>query len=277
MNRLVLAETKRFWARRISRFFPAVLAVLIFGGIVIAFFVIRNGDSNFDFVQDIARSDGPNRPVTVLGPIASLLPVMAFVLGASYIGADMKTGVIEQLLTWEPRRNRLLAARIIGGGLSTAFLAALLAVWMVVLLYGLAAVVGTTGGTDSDLWIGTLTAIARTAIASLMFFSIGIGVTILVSSSVGAIVGFVIYWFIGENFLISAFLPKVAVWLPITNASAFGSGQDVEYIEGSVFSGEDGFDLISHHSFQMAGVYLALWTLLFVVAAGFWFSYRDVD
>ncbi len=275
MNRLLLAETKRFWARRISRYFPLALAVLVFGGIVIAFFVIRNNDSNFDFVRDIARSEGPNEPVTVLGPIASLLPVMAFVLGASYIGADLKSGVIEQLLTWEPRRIRLLAARIIGGGVSTAILAALLSVWMVALLYGLASVVGTTGGTDADLWIDTLVAIARTGLASLMFFAIGVAVTLLVNSSVGAIVGFVIYWFIGENFLISAFLPQVAVWLPITNATSFGGGQDVEYIDGSVFS--DDFELISHHSYQTAGLYLTLWTLLFVVAAAFWFSYRDVD
>lgn len=276
MNRLVLAETKRYWARRITRYFPAVLAVLIFGGMVIAFFVIRNGDSNFDFMSDIARNDGPNNPVTVLGPIASLLPVMAFVLGASYIGADLKSGVIEQLLTWEPRRNRLFAARIIGGGLSTALSAAILAVWTVALLYGLAAIVGTTGGADADFWIDTLVAIVRTGIASMLFFAIGVAVTLLVSSSVGAIVGFVIYWFIGENFLISAFLPKVAVWLPITNATSFGNGQDVESIDGSVFS-ENGFDLISHHSYQTAGVYLLLWTLLFVVAAGFWFSYRDID
>ena len=275
MNRLLIAETKRFWARRISRFFPLILAGLIFGGIVIAYFVIRASGDTYDFIDDIARSDGPNGPVTVLGPIAGLLPIMAFVLGASYIGADLKSGVIEQILTWEPRRMRLLGARLIGGGASVFVLAAALAAWLVVLLYGLFAAIGTTDGVDADLWLDTIVAIGRTGLAAALFFAIGVAVTVLVNSSVGAIVGFVIYWFIGENFIIAAFLPQVAVWLPIANASSFGSGQDVTYIEGSLFS-ED-FELLTHHGYVTAGIYLGLWTALFVVASAVWFSYRDVD
>ncbi|MEZ5343674.1 MAG: hypothetical protein R2706_20245 [Acidimicrobiales bacterium] len=51
------------------------------------------------------------------------------------------------------------------------------------------------------------------------------------------------------------FLPKVAVWLPITNATSFGSGQDVESIDGNVFGEE--FELLRHHGYLTAGLYLA--------------------
>ncbi|MEZ5230290.1 MAG: hypothetical protein R2710_27580 [Acidimicrobiales bacterium] len=89
MMRLLIADTKRFYARRMTLFFPAAIALLMIAGIVIAYFVIENGDSNPDFVNDMA---GGVSATAILGPVANLLPVMAFVIGASFIGADLKNG-----------------------------------------------------------------------------------------------------------------------------------------------------------------------------------------
>ena len=90
----------------------------------------------------------------------------------------------------------------------------------------------------------------------------------------GAIVGFVIYFFIVENFLLSAFLPKVAAYLPITNTSAFAAGADVERVEGSVFT-ED-VELVVSHGYVTAGLILAGWTALAAVVAAAVFRRRDV-
>ena len=200
---------------------------------------------------------------------------MAFVIGASFIGADLKTGVVEQLLTWEPRRLRFLAARYLSVAAGVAVLAILLSVLMVALLYGLAATTGTTEGTTSELWANVATIVLRTGLSAGLFATFGLAVTVLVNSSMGSIVGFVIYWFIIESFLISAFLPKVAVYLPITNASSFASGRDVERIEGSVFSA-DGPELVSHHGYVTAGVILTAWVLVGLVASAGVFDRRDV-
>ena len=271
MIQLTLAESKRLWARRMTRFFPAILAVLFIAGIVIAYFVIDNDDDNTpDFVTDIAGGIEANE---VLGPIATLLPIMAFVIGASYIGADVKTGMLEQILTWEPRRLRLLVARSIAGFTGAAMLAMALAVFLVALLWGLAAATGTTDGTSGEFWGNVAMAVVRTGAAAGLFLLFGLGITVLVNNSVGAIVGFVIYWFIVENFLLGAFLPKVAVYLPITNADSFASGSDVERIEGSVFGD---FEIVSHHGFQTAGVILAAWTIASVAASSVVFTRRDI-
>lgn len=97
---LLRSETKRLFARRMTLLFPGVLMLLILGGTVIAYFVISNDDDNSpDFVNDIA---GGLEATDMLGLIAFLIPVMAFVIGASSIGADLKTGMVEQILTWEP-------------------------------------------------------------------------------------------------------------------------------------------------------------------------------
>lgn len=272
MINLIKSETRRFWSRRLMRFFPAILALLMVAGIGIAVFVIGSDDGNSpDFFADIA---GGTEATGLLGPVATLLPVMAFVLGASYIGADLKTGMIEQLLTWEPRRHRLVGARTVSCFLGTAALAIALSTLMVALLYGLAAATGTTGGTTSEFWVNTVSAILRTGVASALFSLIGLGLTLVVNSSLGSIVGFVIYWFIVEGFLLQAFLPKIAVWLPITNATSFATGGDVEYIDGSIFSAD--FDLVRHHGFIWAGVILLVWSALALVVGGYIFERRDV-
>lgn len=273
MIRLLVAETKRLFVRRMTRYFPLVLAGLMIGGVVIAYLVISNDDGNSpDFVFDLVG--GPSGR-DALGPMPSLLPVMAFVIGASYIGADLKTGMIEQLLTWEPRRLRVLVARTVASITGVAVIAVLLAALWVALFYGLAATTGTTDGTTGELWANIASMTLRTGLAAGLFAVLGLGVTLIVNSSVGSIVGFVIYWFIIENIVISVFVPKVAVYLPITNATSFGSGNDVERVTGNAFS-EEGPDLVSQHGYLTAGVVLAAWVLFCLVVSGVVFQRRDV-
>lgn len=273
MIALVAAESNRLWARRMTRFFPLGLAVAFVAGIVIAYFVIENDDTNSpNFVDDIA---GGVEALDLLGPVTALLPLMAFVIGASYIGADSKTGMLEQLLTWEPRRLRFLAARVLSLFIGVFILAMALAAFLVVLLYVLAALTGSTDGTSGEFWGNVAIIIVRTGVAAGLFSLFGMGVTLLIDNSVGSIVGFVIYWFIIENFLVAAFLPRVAPYLPIANADAFASGRDVERISGSVFS--DDFELVSVHGYVTAGIVLALWVAAALVLSSVAFVRRDID
>lgn len=269
---LLRSEIKRLLARRMTLAFPGALMLLIIGGIVIAYFVIANDDGNSpDFVNDMA---GGIQAEGILDIIAFLIPVMAFVIGASSIGADLKTGMVEQILTWEPRRLRFLAARCVAGFVGVAVAAVAVSIVLVAALFVLAALTGTTGGTTGEFWGNVAVAVARTGVAGGLFAVFGIGISLLVNSSVGAIVGFVIYFFIVENFLLSAFLPKVAAYLPITNTSAFAAGRDVERIEGSAFDID--VELVVSHSYLTAGLILAAWTALAVVLAGVAFQRRDV-
>ncbi len=272
MISLLRSEIKRLLARRMTLGFPAALMVLMLGGVVIAFFVISNDDDNSpDFVNDLA---GGIEATDILGLIAFLIPVMAFVIGASSIGADLKTGMVEQILTWEPRRLRFLFARCVAGFVGVGLAALVVSVFFIAIMFGLAAAAGTTGGTSSEFWTNVIVAVLRTGLAAGLFAIFGIGVSLLVNSSVGAIVGFVIYFFIVENFLLSAFLPKVAAYLPITNTSAFAAGIDVERVEGSVFS--DNVEFVVSHGYVTAGIILAAWSLLAAGLAGLVFTKRDV-
>ena len=271
MINLLLSEFKRLWARRMTRFFPSILVGLIGIGIAIAYFVISNDDAvSPDFLVDIAGGVGAQE---LFGPLGTLLPVMAFVIGASSIGADIRTGMLEQILTWEPRRLRFLGARTLSGVVAVALIAMIVVAVFVALIFLLTALTGSVDGVPGELWANVATGTVRSGLAASLFFVIGLGFTLLVNNSVGSIVGFVIYVFMIENFLVSAFLPRVAVYLPVTNADAFARGADVQRIEGSVFSD---FELIDQHSYLVAGLVLTVWATLALVASAVIFKRRDV-
>ncbi len=271
MMLLTLTEFKRLMLRRMTLAFPAGLAALMVGGIAIAYFVI-SADANDtpDLVQDIAGGTGLD---SYFLPIAALLPLMAFVIGASYFGADVKTGTIEQILTWEPRRARLLAARLVSAFVGVAFLVALLAVLYVILTFVLATLVGTTDGTNAEFWTNVAGAVLRLAVAGGLFGAFGMGVTVLTNNSLASIVGFIIYWFIIDS-LIGVFLPRLSVFSPITNATAFANGSSVERLSGSVFTGNA--ETIVSHGPAAAGLILLAWVLGALVLSALVFQQRDI-
>lgn len=84
--------------------------------------------------------------------------------GASVVGAEWRAGTVTTALTWEPRRLRLHAARM----LSTLVLATLIAFVLeaLFLLAALPAVLahGSTAGVDGGWWIALVAAMARIAL-----------------------------------------------------------------------------------------------------------------
>lgn len=279
MIALTIAETQRLVYRRMTKFFPLTLALLMVVGIVIAILVVNNNsDGGVDFIDDLFVADtdavGRTSGTSILGPMGFLIPIMAFVVGASYFGADEKAGMIEHLLTWEPRRGRLLLARL-GGGAATMFvISALLSAFLVGLLYLLTVLTdGDTSGIDGDVLQTIIGAIARSGAAGALFFILGVGLTVLTNSSVASIVGFLIYVFVIEVALIGPLLPKISAWLPVSNSDPFVSGREYEVIPGPF---DDGQPYI-HHGYLSAGLLILVWASVFAAIAYVWFSRRDID
>lgn len=274
---VIAAEGQRLLARRMTRFFPLGLGLLMIVGIVIA---ILTTDEGPHFVDDIASGlfgvPGDNSTL-VLGPMGFLVPIMGFVIGASFFGADQKAGMIEHILTWEPRRSRLLLGRLAGGVVATFVITALLSAFLVLLLLVFSSIDGSTEGAF-DIWPMVLGAIVRSGITGALFFALGLGATVLTNNSVASIVGFLIYVFVIETALLSNFLPKVSRWMPMENADAFVSRNGVG--AGGFFS--DAQILNNqlpdfHHGWIAAGLLLAGWALATNVIAAVVFNRRDVD
>lgn len=275
MIALIRAETNRLISRRMTRFFPLILGAFMILGIGIAIAVISSeSDGGVDFVDDIVGVQEGVPGSDVLGPMGFLIPIMAFVIGASYYGADEKVGMIEHLLTWEPRRWRLLLARALGGSVTIFVIATLLSAFLVVLLFVLSA---TTGGDTSGIGdvVGEIIgSVIRSGISGTLFFLIGLGMTVLINSSIASIVGFLIWVFIIELALIGGLLPRWTQWLPVSNSVAFVPGSDFEFFPGP-FDDESGF--VTLYGATEAGIRILVWGVVFIALGMAAFTRRDID
>ncbi len=101
--------------------------------------------------------------------VAVAVTILAFIIGASFIGAEWNAGTVQALLFWEPRRIRVLlakgAALVIG---MVAFAAALQ-----LLVYGLTMLTGTTRGTTEGVTSGLQQAVLLTALRGMVVVSFG--------------------------------------------------------------------------------------------------------
>lgn len=84
--------------------------------------------------------------------VAVALFVLAMVVAASFVGADWGTGSTTTLLTWEPRRGRVLAAKVIVAASTLALAAAVLLALLDVVFLPVGMLRGTTEGLDGSTW-----------------------------------------------------------------------------------------------------------------------------
>jgi hypothetical protein len=97
---LLGVEVRRLLARRLVRLFGllTLLGILIAG--LVVFIKAPAGFSVHDFRNVFAGTTAP-------------IVLTAWVVGASFVGAEWHAGTMAMTLTWEPRRTRLLLAKLV--------------------------------------------------------------------------------------------------------------------------------------------------------------------
>lgn len=197
--------------------------------------------------------------VPVSEGVAALLIVLAIVAGASFAGADWHNRVMTTLLTWEPRRARVVVAKSAAAALVTfAAVIGLLSLLGVVLTPA-AVWRGTTSGVDAA-WFGDLAGtILRGATAAGAAAAVGTALAMIGRATAAAIGVFFAWMTVAEN-SIRAGIPGWEKWLVSNTAGAFVTGGAPEFSRGPV----------------AAGVLLACYTALTVAVAARVFSRRDV-
>lgn len=265
---LFRAEAARLLSRRILWGSAAGLVVLGVGAVAIGAGVALTEGAEPSFVEDFAFDpalveDQPAGATSVMSYLMFLVPFVAFSIGASSIGAELRSGVVESLLIWEPRRRRLLAARSLAGFVLVGVLGTAISAFHVGAQYALAAGFGDTAGMTPTRWGWVLAAIVRLGLISAVFSVAGTVVTFLTGSSAGSIVGFVLLGLVISPPL-RIFVPGASAWLPTDNAEAFVA-------HTNVLTGVDLFAISGGepaHGYLGAGLYLVVLTgLLAAVAA----------
>ena len=221
MNALLATEFRRMWSRHLVWivFGLAVLAIAI-AGVTVA---IRS--------RPEVGAD-PRFPLTMLPDIlkGTSIPLIiaGWLLGASFIGADWRAGSITTLLTWEPRRARVIVAKVLACAVSVFVLAMALQAVLGGILSLDAVFRGTTEGVDASWWRETggvaLRAATLTSVASVVGFAVA-SIGRNTAAALGA--GFA-YIAVVEN-LVRGLRPGWQRWLFTDNAAVFITGDNVSF------------------------------------------------
>lgn len=251
MKRLLIVEIKRMLARRLLRVF-AIFAVL--GAVLVGVLVYVNADPATPF------------RITELSwiiPVTNVqLSIFMFLLGASFVGAEWRSGSITTSLTWEPRRVPVFFAKALACLLVVS--ATILAVSLLVglALLPLMLFKGSTAGLDGawtiELTGGILRSVGLAALAAALGFSIA---SIGRNTAAALGTGF-IYLAVIEG-LLRSWRPGWAKWLLGDNAGIF-------------LDGTGGGALYSGRSVLEAGLIMLCYLFVLLLAAVILFKKRDV-
>ena len=142
--------------------------------------------------------------------VAIATAALAFLLGATYVGAEWSTRSMVALLFWEPRRLKVMATKLLVLAAASAALAvAAQATWLLAARYLLAARRGTTAVPDGT-WGELLAGAGRGVLLVVLLGLLGFGIANLLRNSAAAF-GAAFVWFVLVENLLRAFRPA---WQP---------------------------------------------------------------
>jgi ABC-2 type transport system permease protein len=176
-----------------------------------------------DFYSDPRFSFAANAANLVITAVA-MTALVGFVVGAGFVGAEWGAGTFTLLLTWEPRRLRVLSAKLLAvvvTFVAAALVATALAVggaWLV------AATRGTTAGTVAGVWHSVVYSGLRGLALVALLSAVGVCVAGLTRHTAAVLVGAIGYMIVFE-FVVRRLHPEWSRWLLASNAGALLGGR----------------------------------------------------
>jgi ABC-type transport system involved in multi-copper enzyme maturation permease subunit len=150
---------------------------------------------------------------------AAFAAVLAFLIGATWIGAEWSTRSIVALLFWVPDRLRVVSTKIGVLALATAILGVIAQLSWLLMAWILQSLVGADAALPAGFWPDLLAEQGRSVLLTVLVGLIGFGLANLIRNTGAALgVGFV-YFAVLENAL-RIFAPPSDRWLLSTNAVA---------------------------------------------------------
>jgi ABC-2 type transport system permease protein len=213
-------------------------------------------------------------PDVLLGS-SYLLVFAAFLIGASFVGAEFSTGAIGNWLTFEPRRLRVYGSKVLAAGIGLAPVAAVVLTIVVFGAYLIVDAASTTGKVWGDLTATGGRAVVLTALGA----SIG-GVVGFLLRHTAAAIGVVMAYLVLIEGVFASFLNKAQPWLVKTNFDAFVEHDTKYYINECSSSSDGGYvcnTIEKTLTFEHGAWYLGIFAVVLVVVGGAVFYRRDVN
>jgi ABC-type transport system involved in multi-copper enzyme maturation permease subunit len=188
--------------------------------------------------------------------------ILGWLLGASLVGAEWHAGTMATLLTWEPRRVRVLVAKLVATGTLVFALAVVLQLLLGIALLPAGLLRGTTDGIDSD-WLQSLSGVGlRVAAVSVVGATLGLSIATIGRNTAAALGIAFGYLAIVEN-AIRGLRPSWSPWLLGDNVIVVITNQT------------QNTPLVGRSALEAAAL-VACYTLALLAAALFAFRRRDI-
>ncbi|MFG3714233.1 ABC transporter permease subunit [Micromonospora sp. NPDC047730] len=153
-----------------------------------------------DFLTGVFTFAEEARPLLYF--LVAFLVLFGFLVGASYIGADLNSGGVVNLLLWRPRRLTVLGAKL--GTLlgATALLSLVASVAYLGAFWLIAQLAGRPGRLDGEFWRSLGATWGRGMLLVLLVTAMGFAIATLgrhTSAALGAIAGYLVVWELGAR------------------------------------------------------------------------------
>ncbi|GAA1639251.1 hypothetical protein GCM10009744_30920 [Kribbella alba] len=208
-----------------------------------------------------------------------LLAFVAFLIGASFVGAEFSSGAIGNWLTFEPRRLRVYGSKLLGAAVGMVPVAV---VALAILLAGAYLIIdqlGTTAGTTGKVW-GDLTSTAgRAVLLTAAAGALG-GVFGLLLRHTAAAIGLAMGYLVLIEGVFGGFLLKAQPWLVKLNFDAWVKHDAKYYVDKCEVMTDGNYNCTTIEktlSFEHGAWYLGIIAVVLLALGAAVFSRRDIN
>lgn len=212
--------------------------------------------------------------------LVAFLMLFGFLVGASYIGADLNSGGVVNLLLWRPRRRTVLAAKL--GTLLGAMLAlsAVASAAYLGLFWLIGQVAGLPGGTNAEFWGSLGGTYGRGLGLVLLASALGFAIATLgrhTAAALGTVAAYLVVWELGARLvldIVDATRPER--WMLSSYVAAWLSGE-VHFWDRFACSGASGGFCEGYYAIGWGSGLVVLLALTAALVAAAFTAFRRRD
>ncbi|GAB7050466.1 ABC transporter permease subunit [Catenuloplanes indicus] len=161
--------------------------------------------------------------------VAAFLSLFGFLVGASFVGAEMSSGGLTNLLLWRPRRPLVLGAKLAVAVGAVLALSVVVTVAYIAAFWGVSTVSGFSGDTSGTFWPDLVLITVRALLLVLGATVVGFSLAALgrhTAAALGVVAAYVVLWEIGLRIVLTTVeTPKADQWMLSSYLAAFVNGR----------------------------------------------------
>ncbi|MDR7281149.1 ABC transporter permease subunit [Catenuloplanes atrovinosus] len=165
--------------------------------------------------------------------VAVFLALFGFLVGASFIGAEMSSGGLTNLLLWRPRRGVVLGAKLGVVTAAVGVLSVVVVAGYIGAFWGVSAISGFAGDTSGTFWPDLTLLAVRSLLLVLACTVIGFSIAALgrhTAAALGVVAAYAVLWEVGLRIVLATVeASKPDLWMLTSYLAAFVDGRVTFY------------------------------------------------